>query len=932
MERNYRDTIFLPQTSFPMKAGLSQKEPKLLAFWDRMQLYRRQRQIRESAPKFILHDGPPYANGHLHMGHAVNKILKDITNRSQFMLGKDVVFVPGWDCHGLPIEWKVEEAYREKKIAKEDVDPAEFRQACRTFAEKWLDIQRDEFQRMGLIGDWENPYSTMDPKSEVSIVAQFLKMVEKGLVYRGVKPVMWSVVEETALAEAEVEYKDVTSPSLYVKFPFQKLPKALAAFGDLCAVIWTTTPWTLPGNRAIAYHPDLDYVVLQVETVTDVSHMNVGDTVVLAKNLMEAFQQAAGIEASKVLHTCTGKDLEGGICAHPLAESGYTFDIPLLPGDHVTAEQGTGLVHTAPGHGLEDFHLGQQFDLEIPETVQPNGVFPENLPVVGGSHVYKANPLVIEALQRAGTLVAKQDLVHSYPHSWRSKTPLIYRTTAQWFVAMDDETNLRKTALDAIEDVSWHPARAKNRIKAMVEGRPDWCLSRQRAWGVPLTLFVHKETKEPLQDKKVHARILEILGQEGIEAWFSSDSARFLAPDYDSVFYEKVTDILDVWFDSGVTQAFVLKERPDLEWPASLYLEGSDQHRGWFQSSLLAACALDGRAPYKAVATHGFVMTEKGDKMSKSAGNATSPQGLIQELGADLLRLLVASVDSEGDMRIGPDMLKHLQDLYRRLRNTLRYVLGALDGFSKEESVAFEDMPPLEQWVCHQLKTLDTQVRGFYETYQFQSVFQAVHQFCAVDLSAFYLDLRKDSLYCDPHNALKRRAARTVMHHIWDALCRWLAPILAFTTEEAWQARAGEEASIHLEGFPDLPDTWLQPKLAETYETLRQLRQVVTGALELARAEKTIGSSLQAQATLYLPSSYRGVLEGVDFAEFCITSTLTLAWDQAPSDKAYQVPDLEGVGVTVEPALGEKCQRCWKILPEVANNADALCGRCQGVV
>jgi isoleucyl-tRNA synthetase len=938
MEKEYRATIFLPQTPFPMKAGLPQKEPQLLAFWETFQLSHKQRQARVGAPKFVLHDGPPYANGHLHMGHAVNKILKDVTNRSQFMLGKDVVFVPGWDCHGLPIEWKVEEAYREKSKKKDAVDPVEFRQACRTFAQTWLDIQRREFQRLGLMGEWDNPYSTMDFKAEASIVAQFLALVEKGYVYRGVKPVLWSVVEGTALAEAEVEYQEVTSPSLYVRFPFKRVPKPLeAVLGKLqgfaiFAVIWTTTPWTLPGNRAIAYHPALTYVLIQVKAVAQGARLDVGDLLLLAEDLLQSFKEAVGLEDFLVLHTCTGASLEGVVCHHPLASAGYGVEVPLLPGAHVTADTGTGLVHTAPGHGLEDFEVGRTFGLEIPETVLADGLFVDSLPIVGGAHVYKANPLVIEALKTAGTLVSEKPLRHSYPHSWRSKTPLIYRTTSQWFVAMDGEGKLREKALQAIEAVAWYPPQAKNRIKAMVEGRPDWCLSRQRAWGVPLTLFVHKQTQTLLQDPRVHQRILDIVRQEGTEAWFASPSHRFLDPFHDPQAYEKVTDILDVWFDSGVTHAFVLRDHPELQWPASLYLEGSDQHRGWFQSSLLTACALHGQAPYQAVVTHGFVVNDQGHKMSKSAGNATSPQQLTDELGADLLRLWVVSVDSQEDMRIGPDILKHLQDLYRRLRNTLRYLLGAVDGFSEEEAVPYEAMPELEQWVCHRLKSLEAQMRQTYESYRFQSVFQEIHQFCAVDLSAFYLDLRKDSLYCDAASTPKRRAARTVMLKVLECLCQWLAPLLVFTTEEAWQALKGPETSVHLEAFPALPEGWLQPALGDRYQTLRHLRQVVTGALELARASKHIGSSLQASATVYLHPTYAPALKDLDFAAFCLTSALALVWTEAIPAEAYHLSEVEGVGVTIEMASGEKCLRCWKVLPEVAQHSGALCGRCQDAV
>lgn len=930
MTLDYRQTIFLPQTDFPMKGSLPQKEPELLAFWENYDLSRKQRLAREAREKFILHDGPPYANGHLHMGHAVNKILKDVVNRSQFMAGKDVVFVPGWDCHGLPIEWKIEEEYRAKGLKKNDVPPLIFRQACREFAYKWLNIQSKEFQRFGLMGDWLHPYTTMDFDSEAEIVRQLLTLFMKGYVSRGVRPVLWSVVEETALAEAEVEYQDVTSPSITVRFPVEEAPLSILKGASI--VIWTTTSWTLPGNRAIAYGETLDYVILRVSAVEDKSLARVGEVLVVAQEQAETFYQDTGILEIELIAVEKGSTFKGVICAHPLKNKGYPFPVPLLPGNHVSADAGTGFVHTAPGHGVEDFAVGQQFGLEIPQTVGPDGHFYAHVPFFAGQHIYKVNPTVIETLLQEGALLREKKIVHSYPHSWRSKTPLIYRTTSQWFVAMEGKGKLREKSLAAIENVTWLPASAQTRLTRMVESRPDWCISRQRAWGVPITLFVNKETGAALHDERVNERILKAVKGKGAEAWFSSNPGDFLAPEYNPDDFEQIFDILDVWFDSGVTHCFVLKQRQDLEWPASLYLEGSDQHRGWFQSSLLTSCALEGVAPYKAVLTHGFVVDEQGRKMSKSVGNVISPQEIIDKMGADILRLWVVGTDSQEDMRIGGDVLKHTQDVYRRLRNTLRYLLGALAGFlPKEEAPEFSQFPELEQWVCHRLKELDLNLQHLFKVYNFQQIIQEIHHFCSVDLSAFYFDIRKDTLYCDAKDNLTRRATRAVMHHLLLCLTKWLAPFLCFTAEEAWQAFYGKESSVHLQEFPNLPDAWLYPALSQKYETLRNIRRVITGDLERARAEKVIGSSLQAHPHVYLDSSYRFTVEGVALDALALTSAITLSFEPAP-EGSYTLSDVPGVGVKMGLAKGEKCARCWKILPEVEQTPLELCHRCEEMI
>lgn len=927
---DYRDTIFLPQTSFPMKGSLPQKEPQVLLFWKAFSLCAKQRAARAGREKFILHDGPPYANGHLHMGHAVNKILKDVVNRSQFMAGKDVVFVPGWDCHGLPIEWKIEEEYRAKGLKKNDIPPLTFRQACRDFAHKWLTIQKEEFQRFGLMGDWDHPYTTMDFESEAEIVNQLLALFMQGYVVRGVRPVLWSVVEETALAEAEVEYQDVTSPSITVRFPVETTA-SLPLLQCASLVIWTTTPWTLPGNRAIAYGEDLDYVILRVVAVEEGSAARAGEILVVAQERQEIFCQEMGITEKEILALEKGKAFKGVICTHPLKESGYSFPVPLLPGDHVTAETGTGFVHTAPGHGLEDFAVGQQFGLEIPQTVGPDGYFYAHVPLFAGQHIYKVNPAVIAALVEAKALLQEKKIVHSYPHSWRSKTPLIYRTTSQWFVAMDGEGKLRAKALKAIQTVAWFPPAAQTRLTRMIENRPDWCISRQRAWGVPITLFVHKETGQPLRDGDVNDRILQAIQKQGAEVWFSSPASHFLGEAYNAQDYEPVFDILDVWFDAGVTHCFVLKKRQDLQWPASLYLEGSDQHRGWFQSSLLTSCGLTGEAPYQAVLTHGFVVDEHGRKMSKSVGNVTSPQQIIDKMGADILRLWVVGTDSQEDMRIGADVLSHTQDVYRRLRNTLRYLLGALAEFSPEEEPPLSAFPELEQWVCHRLKELDRHLQPLFHTYQFQQILQELHTFCAVDLSAFYLDIRKDTLYCDGGGSPVRGATRAVMFHLFTSLTRWLAPFLCFTAEEAWQAFFGPDVSVHLEEFPNLPEAWLNPALGQKYETLRHVRRVITGALEQARAQKVIGSSLQAHPHVYVDASvYGAVVKDLALDELSITSDLTVIFGTVP-EEIYALPDIPGVGVKIAIATGDKCARCWKILPEVVQ-PQQLCRRCEEVV
>ena len=869
---DYRESVFLPKTDFPMRARLPQREPEWLARWRAQDIYRKLREAAYGRPKFVLHDGPPYANGDIPIGHAMNKILKDVIVRAHQMTGYDAPYVPGWDCHGLPIEWKIEEQYRKRGRNKDEVDPVAFRRECREFAAHWIARQKEQFQRLGIFGDWDNPYTTMDFAAEAAIVEELLKFVREGRVYRGLRPVLWSPVEKTALAEAEVEYHDHTSTQIDVAFPVVESPDPRLA--DAAIVIWTTTPWTIPGNRAIAYGPQIDYVLIEVEETQAGARVAPGRRLMVAETLLEEFAARAGITVYGIVERMTGAALEGVVCAHPWRGKGYDFPVPLLPGEHVTTEQGTGFVHTAPGHGEEDFALGQRFGLEVPATVGPDGRYYDHVPLVAGEHVYKVDDKVCRLLEEAGALLARGELVHSYPHSWRSKAPLIFRTTEQWFISMD-KGGLREVALKGIDQVRWVPPRARNRIRAMVESRPDWVISRQRAWGVPITIFAKPETGEILNDEAVHQRILEAVRQEGADVWFAGDPKRFLTEMQRAEGWEPVTDILDVWFDSGSTHAFVLEKREDLAWPASLYVEGSDQHRGWFQSSLLEACGTRGRPPYEAVLTHGFTQDAEGRKMSKSLGNVVDPLKVVEQYGADILRLWVVSTDYFADQRIGDAILRGQVDAYRKIRNTFRYLLGALAGFDPaRERVEPEAMPELERWILHRLSVLDQELRRRITDFDFNPYFQALYHFCVQDLSAFYLDIRKDVLYCDPPTSARRRAARDVMDRVFQRLVVWFAPILVFTSEETWLARHGETAeSVHLQQFPETPKAWRDEALDERFRRLKAIRRVVTGALEEARRAKEIGSSLEAAPVLHVEAeSDRQLLAGVDFAEICITS------------------------------------------------------------
>jgi len=954
---DYRATLFLPTTDFPMQAGLPKAEPQWLARWDKIDLYGRIRKQAKGRPLFVLHDGPPYANGEIHSGTGLNKVLKDIVVRSRGFLGYDAPYIPGWDCHGLPIEWKIEEKYRKEGKSKDDVPIDVLRKDCRTFAEHWIDVQRKQFIRLGCMGEWYKPYTTMDYRAEAVIAGELHKFVANKLLYRGFRPVMWSPVEKTALAEAEVEYHDKTSPTIYVKFPVVKGPVALlgAAF-----VIWTTTPWTIPGNRAIAFSPAMDYAVYEVASAGDGALAAVGEKLVLADALAEQTASQAKLTLKRIERI----DPAGAIAAHPLrhsAEHGYAFDVPLLPGDHVTADTGTGFVHTAPGHGEEDFELILHHFPDYARTnpdafnvVKEDGSFSANVPLFAGKFILSrdgkkdgdANKSVIAALIEAGALLAQGTLRHSYPHSWRSKAPVIFRATPQWFVAMDKPITsdpadtLRARAMKAIHDTKWYPPSGENRLAGMVKDRPDWVLSRQRAWGVPLAIFVEKKTQTVLFDADVNARITEAFREEGADAWYKPGSAaRFLGNGRNADDYEQVKDILDVWFDSGSTHVFTVEQPLEPEWPqkdhADLYLEGSDQHRGWFQSSLLESCATRGRAPYDEVLTAGFVLDREGDKMSKSVGNVILPQAIAEKNGADIFRLWVASSDFTEDLRMGSDVIQANADAYRRLRNTIRFMLANLSGFDEVERIAPAQMPELERYILAKLAELDALVREGYTNYDFNRVFNTVFAFCTNELSAFYFDIRKDSLYCDSKHAVRRRAARTVTDEVFRRVVTWLAPLLCFTMEEAWLHRfPGEHESVHLQTFPPTPAGWKNDALIEKWNRIRTLRRVVTGALELKRRDKVIGASLEARPVLYVTEAADAALfDDLDLGEIAITSKAKVS-THTPPDDAFRLPDVAGVAAEFHHAEGDKCARCWMILPEVGShpNHPDLCNRCSEAV
>ena len=982
-ERDYKDTVFLPKTDFPMKAGLPAKEPGILAQWEEAGLYDRLRAARQGREQFILHDGPPYANGDMHIGHALNHILKDIVCRTQTLLGKDAPYVPGWDCHGLPIEWKVEEQYRKKKLNKDEVPAKEFRAECRAYAQHWVDTQREQLKRLGVLGKWDQPYLTMDFEAEATIVGELLKFAESGQLYRGAKPVMWSPVEKTALAEAEVEYEDITSTQIDVAFEIVECPNVPELVGAY-AVIWTTTPWTIPVNQALAYGPEVEYVLFSLfsepgkgaaeSTAADermAEHgIPIGRKVLVAASLFNAFvarlkQVAAKIDWSDICEetpdilnlfgnkVIKGSDLAGTICRHPMHELGGFFakPRPMLPGDFVTTDSGTGLVHMAPDHGEDDFALCKAHGIEPVFAVQGDGKYREDWGWLGGQGSvinprFNApdGPICTDLREAGGLLAASADYQHSYPHSWRSKAKVIFRCTPQWFVPMDkpidvsdfpvapgnslgsavapfvspDHSTLRERATKAIADTRFVPAKGRNRIGSMVEGRPDWVLSRQRAWGVPITLFVDRKSGEYLVDPAVNARIIAAIRAGGVDAWDEENTAALLGPDYDLDDYERVSDILDVWFDSGSTHAFVLESGrwPELSRPAGytgppadLYLEGSDQHRGWFQSSLLESCGTRGRAPYKAVLTHGFTMDAKGMKMSKSLGNTISPLDVMRDYGADIIRLWALSVDYTEDHRIGPEILKGVADQYRKLRNTFRYLLGALDGYGAAEALPVADMPELEHYMLTLLAGLDGELRRATDEFDFNAYVRALTDFCNEDLSAFYFDIRKDCLYCDAPADPRRRAYRTVLDTLFHALVRYAAPVLVYTAEEVWQSRYPDSDSVHLLEWPEIPAASVD---LSRWDALRALRDRVNEAIEPLRRDKAIRSGLEAMVSVPASAIPPGFANAA-LTELFITSTV----------KCSDSGDMEITRTT-----HHKCGRCWRHLPEVTEDG-ALCGRCE---
>jgi isoleucyl-tRNA synthetase len=961
--RDYSETLFLPKTDFPMRAGLPQKEPEILARWQKLDLYGRLRTAARGRTKFVLHDGPPYANGNIHIGHALNKILKDVVTRSQQMLGFDSNYVPGWDCHGLPIEWKIEEGYRAKGKNKDAVPVAEFRRECRQFAAHWIDVQREEFKRLGVEGDWAHPYSTMDYFAEAQIARELMKFARNGTLYRGSKPVMWSVVEKTALAEAEVEYEDYVSDQVWVKFPIARsaaeaanLDRRLAAAS---IVIWTTTPWTLPGNRAISYSPKIEYGLYEIVDAPTGNWANPGDLFVIADALAVETLRQARVTAFKRLEAVTADALAALQCAHPLKGFGgdYDFVVPLLAGDHVSDDTGTGFVHTAPGHGREDFEVwtanaaklaARGINTTIPYTVDADGRLTEQAPGFAGKRVLTdkgdkgdANDAVIKALIDAGMLIGRGRLKHQYPHSWRSKKPVIYRNTPQWFIAMDRDIagpgdTLRARALAAIKVTRWVPAQGENRITGMIESKPDWVISRQRAWGVPITVFVREAgdgTAEILHDAQVDARIADAFEREGADAWYAAGASERFLGSLANEEWQKVDDILDVWFDSGSTHAFVLedpvhfpglagiKRKVDGGSDTVMYLEGSDQHRGWFHSSLIESCGTRGRAPYDVVLTHGFVLDENGRKMSKSLGNVVAPQDVMKQSGADILRMWVCASDTADDLRIGPEILKTTADTYRKLRNTIRWMLGSLAHFHDQDRVAPADMPELERLMLHRLAELDTLVRRAYGEFDYKRIFAALSSFMTGDLSAFYFDIRKDALYCDPNSSRTRKASLAVIDQLFHATVTWLAPMLPFTAEEAWLARnPSAEGSVHLELFPEIPAAWHDEALAEKWRKVRKVRSVVTGAIEIERAAKRIGSSLEADPLVYVsdPDLFANLLD-IDLAEISITSAATLVQGAGPPS-GFRLDEVPGVAVEVRLAQGRKCARSWRILTSVGSD------------
>ena len=895
-----KENLHLPQTAFSMKANLSKKEPEILKKWEQNKIFEKIRKKSKGKEKFILHDGPPYANGHIHMGTALNKILKDMIIRSHQMNGKDSVYVPGWDCHGLPIEWKIEEQYKKNKKNKDEVPIKDFRKECREFAKRWIDIHINEFKRLGVTGDFENYYSTMSFTAEAQIVRELGKFLLDGSLYQGFKPVFWSTVEKTALADAEVEYKDHTSNTIFVSFKVKKSSKDFLK--DANVIIWTTTPWTIPANKALAFNSNIEYALVEISDLENFKEKKI----VVAKNLLDSIIKSCAIEKFKILRTFKGLDFTGTTCEHPFKNLGYDFDVPMLDARFVTLEQGTGIVHCAPSHGPDDFNLCLKHNIPSKYTIDNAGYYTNEIPYFKKIHVFKADPIIIEKLKEVKKLLKNDKLHHSYPHSWRSKAPLIYRATPQWFISME-KNSLRNKAIKAINETTFYPPKGKERLLSMVEGRPDWCVSRQRSWGVPLPIFINKKTKEPLRDHKVIDRIAEIYEKEGSDCWFIDDPKRFLGEDHNVDDYEKLTDIVEVWFDSGSTHSFVLEKRKDLKWPADMYLEGSDQHRGWFHSSLLESCGTRGRAPFESILSHGFVVDGRGMKMSKSAGNVISPDDILKNYGADILRAWVASSDYTEDLRIDNTILAQHAESYRKIRNTFRFILGNLhDKFERQDfkKINRNNFSELENYVLGKLYDLDNSIKENLKNYNFHKLYKELLNFCSLDLSSFYFDIRKDVLYCDDLDSKKRKDCIIVLNIILECLLKWLAPIFVFTTEEIFNLLNKDENSIHETSYPEIPQSWKNDTLNKKWKDLYQIKQEVNIAIEKKRTSKEIGSSLEADILIYMNKKEFELLEELDLEEYFITSKV----------KKIQNKVEDKMKIEVKKAVGSKCTLCWKIL------------------
>ena len=896
-----KGSVNLPKTSFSMRANLPLKEPDLIDYWNKISLYKKLREGSKGNEKFVLHDGPPYANGNIHMGTALNKILKDIVTKFHQMNGKDSVYVPGWDCHGLPIEWKIEEQYKKNKKNKNDVPIIEFRKECRDFANKWIDVHKKQFQRLGVIGDWKDYYSTMSFKAEAQIVRELSKFLKEGSLYKGYKPVLWSTVEKTALADAEVEYMDHVSDTIYTSFPIKKTSNKNLEGCEI--IIWTTTPWTIPANKALAYNKNIYYQIIKIEDDGDFKNRKI----VVAYDLLEHVLKECEIKKFEKLDKLSGTEFQNTICTHPLEKEGYDYDIPMLEANFVTTEQGSGIVHCAPSHGPDDFNLCINNGIQAVETVDNDGKYTKNILNFEGVHVFKANPIIIEKLRENKRLISNGKLNHAYPHSWRSKAPLIHRATPQWFISMESH-GLRKKALAAIDKTEFYPNKGKERLKSMIETRPDWCVSRQRVWGVPLPIFISKKDEKVLVDDEVFNNIANIFEKEGSDCWFGNNKQKFLGKKYNENDFYQNTDIVEVWFDSGSTHSFVLEQRDDLKWPASLYLEGSDQHRGWFHSSLLESCGTRGEAPFEAILSHGFVVDGKGLKMSKSLGNVISPEEILKKYGADILRIWVAASNYAEDLRIDHKILEQHADAYRKLRNTFRYLLGNLNDELSEidlEKIKIDTLPELEQFMLHKLYNLNESFIKHFNSYNIHLIYKELLNFCTVDLSSFYFDIRKDTLYCDGKNSKKRKDCQLLLNIILDSLLKWFAPILSFTTEEIFKLvnKNNGEKSIHLKKLNVFPKTWNNTKLEQNWKKIIDIRNEANSSIEAMRAEKIIGSSLEANIEIELDGENFNLGKNYDFSEICITS----------SAKITKSKQENSIKVNTVKAEGEKCSVCWKI-------------------